>query len=96
MMSFHAAATAVLAIRPSRCAAWTLGALGAAMAGGYLIENEFRSAMRPGGWDPVITPVAGAGFALAVAMGVGGVREASSAELSPPRGRSSRGRLGLR
>ena len=76
MMSVHAVAAVVLAIRPSRRAAGTLGVLGGTMAAGYLVENEFRSALRSGGWEPVVTPVAGVGFALAVAMAVLGLRGA--------------------
>ena len=35
---------------------------------GYLIEREFRTALSPSGWDPVVTPVAAAGFTLALVM----------------------------
>jgi hypothetical protein len=79
MMSVHAAAIAVLVMRPSRRAAGTLGALGAMMAVGCLIENKFRSVIRAGGGDPVVAAVGGVAFALAVAMAVVGVRGERSA-----------------
>jgi hypothetical protein len=69
--------TARLAARPSQGLMRTLGGLGAAMAGGYLIEKEFRGAMSPSGWDPVVTPIAGAAFVLALTMGVVGLRGAA-------------------
>jgi hypothetical protein len=79
MMAVHAAALAVLTARPSRRAAATLGALGATMAGGYLIENKFRSAIRHPAQEPFPTALGGVGFILAVAMAVIGAREARSA-----------------
>jgi len=44
------------------------------MSGGYLVEREFRSALSPGGWNLAGTPIAAAGFALALAMAVLGLR----------------------
>lgn len=55
-------------------AARTLGLLGAAMSCGYLFEQEFRTAMTPTSLDPVTTPIAAAGFGLAVVMAVTGLR----------------------
>ena len=51
------------------------------MACGYLIEKEFRRALVPGRWDPVVTPIAGAGFTLALAMAVLGLRRESVVRL---------------
>jgi hypothetical protein len=44
------------------------------MVCGYLIEEEFRSALSPAGWSPVTTPIAAAGSAFAVAMAASGLR----------------------
>ena len=53
------------------------------MTCGYLLEREFRTAMTPAGLEPVVTPVAAAGFALSIAMARSGLQplalEASSA-----------------
>jgi hypothetical protein len=68
MLVAQAGVTGSLARRPSRWATRTLGILGTAMVGGYLLEKEFRAAMAPSGFDPVITPIAAAGVGLAVAM----------------------------
>jgi hypothetical protein len=68
ILMIEAIATARLAAGPSQWAARTLGVLGGAMAGGYLIEREFPGVLAPGGWDPVVTPIAIAGFGLALAM----------------------------
>jgi hypothetical protein len=75
MLAMEAAATARLATTGSQSAARTLGVLGAAMIAGYLVEQEFRTALTPQGWDPSVTSVAVAGFSLAVPMaglGLGG------------------------
>jgi hypothetical protein len=77
MLAIQAAATARLIRSPSRAATRTLGLLGAAMSCGYLIEKEFRTAMSPTRLDPVTTPVATAGFGLAVVMAVTGLRSPS-------------------
>jgi hypothetical protein len=45
-----------------------LGALGAAMVGGYLGEALVRRRLRPSGWDRVESPIACAGLTLAAAM----------------------------
>src|SRR5689334_1779793 len=51
MLATQAGATARLAIGPAQQAERVLGLLGAAMVGGYLVEREFRAAMKPSGWD---------------------------------------------
>jgi hypothetical protein len=68
MLAAQAAATVHFAATGSHNSARALGVLGAAMTGGYLVEQEFRKAMTPARWDRAVTPVAAAGFALAVAM----------------------------
>jgi hypothetical protein len=73
MLAVQLACVGRLAVGPSRGAARTLGVLGAAMTAGYLVEREFRQAMRPGAADPVVTPIAAAGFGLAVPMAVLGL-----------------------
>ena len=75
MLALQAAATVRLARAPSGVAARTLGILGALMVGGYLVEAETRKALGRRGRDPVVTPVAAAGLALAAPMaylGLGG------------------------
>jgi hypothetical protein len=47
------------------------------MVPGYLMERYDRQHLRPGGWDPVETPVVVAGLSLAAAMAVLGHRSAS-------------------
>lgn len=75
MLAVQAAATVRLGAGPSLTATRTLGLLGAAMACGYLVEQEFRSAaLSPAGWIPTRTPIAAAGFAFAVAMAASGLR----------------------
>jgi hypothetical protein len=74
MLLAQAAATARLAATDSPTSARVLGVLGAAMVGGYLVEREFRAALAPSGWDRATTPVAVAGFALAVPMARLGLR----------------------
>ena len=54
-----------------------LGALGATMLLGYLLERSDRERLRPGGLDPVETPIAAAGLALSGAMAVLGHRSAA-------------------
>jgi len=78
MLSIQAAATARLGAGPSRTATLVLGSLGVAMACGYLIEREFRVALSPAGWNPTTTPIATAGFTLALAMAALGLREQPS------------------
>jgi hypothetical protein len=70
MLAAQAWATARLAMGPSDGARRALGALGATMVVGYPIERAVRQRLRPGGFDPVETPIAVAGPALAAAMAV--------------------------
>jgi hypothetical protein len=74
MMLTQVVATARLARGPSPVAARTLGVLGATMTCGFLMEREFPKAFSPAGLDPVVTPIAASGFALAVAMARSGLR----------------------
>jgi hypothetical protein len=74
MLLTQAVATVRLAKGPSPVAARTLGVLGATMTCGYLMEREFPEVFSPAGLDPVVTPVAAGGFALAVAMARFGLR----------------------
>jgi hypothetical protein len=74
MLLTQAFATARLAKGPSPVAARTLGILGATMTCGFLMEREFPKAFSPAGLDPVVTPVAAAGFTLAVVMAGTGLR----------------------
>jgi hypothetical protein len=68
MLVTHAAMTVVVAGRPSRPAAWTLRALGAANVGGYLAERLVRRRLRPSGWDALESPLAAVGIGLAAGM----------------------------
>ena len=74
MLLTQAVATVRLAKGPSTVAARTLGVLGATMTCGFLVEREFPRAFSPAGLDPVVTPVAAAGFALAIAMARSGLQ----------------------
>jgi hypothetical protein len=74
MLLTQAVATVRLAQGPSTVAARTLGVLGATMTCGYMVEREFPRAFTPAGLDPVVTPVAAGGLALAVAMARSGLR----------------------
>jgi len=74
MLLVQAAATVRLAKGPSAVAGRTLGVLGTTMACGYLLEREFPRAFSRAGLDPVVTPIASGGFALAVAMARSGLR----------------------
>jgi len=73
MLTAQAIATMRLAVAPSPPAERILGALGAAMTGGYLIEREFRDVLSPTGWDPFVTPVAAVAFVLSAAMALVGL-----------------------
>jgi hypothetical protein len=75
MLATQAVAIARLIVGPSRRATRTLGALGAMMVGGYLVEREFRTAFRPAGRDRVVTPVAAVAFGSAIPMAVLGLRK---------------------
>jgi hypothetical protein len=70
-------ATRNLATGPDDGARRMLGMLGALMAPGYLAERSVRAHLRPGGWDPVETPVVVAAIGLSAAMGVLGHRASS-------------------
>jgi hypothetical protein len=95
MLATQAIATARLAVGPSQAAMRTLGVLGAVMTCGYLVEREFRVAASPGGWNPVVTPIAAAGSSLALVMGFFGLRgERSSEAEAGERSRSQRGKSG--
>ena len=73
MLSLQAAATVRLAAGPDPVATRILGSLGAMMTCGYLIEQEFRTAVRPGRWNRRTTPHAATGFTLAVVMAASGL-----------------------
>ena len=79
MLGMQAGALGWLATRDSTVARRILGGLGALNVAGYLGERVVRERLRPGGWDPVETPVAGLGVTLAAAMGVLGLRPSSRA-----------------
>jgi hypothetical protein len=66
-----------LAAGPDDGARRLLGILGAVMAQGYLAEKFVRAHLRPGGWDPVETPVVVAEIGLAAAMATLGHQAAS-------------------
>jgi hypothetical protein len=66
-----------LAARPDDVSRRVLGLLGVLNAPGNLSERSVRAHLRPGGWDPVETPVVAAATGLAVAMGVLGHQERS-------------------
>jgi hypothetical protein len=68
MLGAQAVATFRLAMRPDPLAERVLGLLGCVMVGGYLVEREFRAAMRPSGWNRAVTPVGAAGAGLAAVM----------------------------
>src|SRR4051794_28110384 len=73
MLAAQLAALVRLAAGPSRPAARALGLLGTAMIPGCALEQEFRQALRPEGFDPVATSIVVAGFGLAVPMAVLGL-----------------------
>jgi hypothetical protein len=79
MLAAQAAAIRQLTHGPDDGARRALGALGALMVPGYLMERAGRRRLRPGGFDPVETPVALAGLVLAAAMAVLGHQERSGA-----------------
>jgi hypothetical protein len=68
MMAVQAVATGRVLRYANRAAARTLGVLGAVMVVGYVGERETRSALTPGRWDRRVSPLTGAGLALAVLM----------------------------
>ena len=63
--------------RPDDVSRRVLGLLGELNAPGYLSERSVRAHLRPGGWDPVETPLVATAICLAVAMGVLGHQERS-------------------
>ena len=66
-----------LAAGPDQGARRLLGVSGAVMAPGYLGEKYVRAHVRPGGWDPVETPLVVASITLAAGMAALGSRAAS-------------------
>lgn len=66
-----------LAAGPDDGARRLLGMCGAVMTPGYLGEKYVRAHLRPGGWDPVETPLVAASIGLAAAMAVLGHRAAA-------------------
>jgi hypothetical protein len=94
ILIIQALATGRLATRPSTLGTQALAVLGGAMAGGYLIEGEFRKAVSPSGWHRVVSPIAAAGFVLAFGMAALGVRTATGTENPPLRVRMTRPRYG--
>jgi hypothetical protein len=70
MLAAQLWATARLTAGPDDGARRVLGMLGATMVPGYPMERYDRQHLRPGGWDPVETPVVVAGASLAAAMAV--------------------------
>src|SRR4051812_26469653 len=74
VLAFQLLAIRNLATGPDDGARRMLGMLGVLMAPGYLAERYVRTHLRPGGWDPVETPVAAALIGLSAAMGVLGHR----------------------
>jgi hypothetical protein len=89
MLSLQALALASLTTGGGTKAPRVLGALGALNVGGYLGEQVVRQRLSPGGWDPVDTPVAGVGLALAAAMAVLGlVSNPTTAPGTPRQARS--------
>src|SRR4051812_32673878 len=75
MLAAQAWATARLSRAPDDGARRLLGMLGVLMVPGYLMERHGRARLRPGGLDPVETPVVLIGLGLAAAMGVLGHRD---------------------
>jgi hypothetical protein len=78
MLATQAACTARLGRSEDAVAARILGALGAAMSAGYLVERTGRAALTPRGADPVVTPIVVVGTGLAAAMAWYGLRAASA------------------
>ena len=74
MLAAQAWATRRLRRGPDDGARRLLGMLGVVMVPGYLMERYGRAHLRPGGLDPVETPLVLAGLGLAAAMGVLGHR----------------------
>ena len=66
-----------LGSRPDDLSRRVLGLLGVLNGPGFLAERSVRAHLRPGGWDPIKTPVVATALGLAVAMGVLGHQERS-------------------
>ena len=66
-----------LGSRPDDLSRRVLGLLGVLNGPGFLAERSVRAHLRPGGWDPIETPVVSTALGLAVAMGVLGHQERS-------------------
>jgi hypothetical protein len=77
MLTTQAWAIRRLRSRPDDVSRRVLGLLGVLNAPGYLSERSVRAHLRPGGWDPVETPLVATAIGLAVAMGVLGHQERS-------------------
>ena len=75
MLAAQAWATSRLRRGPDDGARRLLGMLGVLMVPGYLMERHGRARLRPGGLDPIETPVVLTGLGLAAAMGVLGHRD---------------------
>ncbi len=73
---------------PDDRARWVLHRLGTGLAVGYPSERWNRARLRPGGFDPVETPVVAAGWSGAIAMAVlaGRGRSAGQAGSGTPPG----------
>ena len=63
-------ATARLAQGPDARAEWVLRWIGTGMTVGYLSERLVRLRVRPGGFDPVETPIVAVGWGVAIALAV--------------------------
>lgn len=74
MLLSQATCTVVVAAHPDRRAAAGLQILGTMMVGGYLVERLGQRRLRPGGWEPLETPLVAAGAGLAAVMAVLGRR----------------------
>lgn len=81
MLAAQAAATIVLAQRPSIVGVRVVGAVGAADLPGYLSERLVRRRLSRSGWDPVESPLIVIGMGLAAAMLL--LALAEGARLSP-------------
>ena len=74
MLLAQATCTVALVARPDGRAAAGLEMLGTMMVGGYLVERLGQRRLRPGGWEPLETPLVVAGVGLAAVMAVLGRR----------------------
>ena len=70
MLATQGWAVARLLRGPDERARRALRLLGTGMVAGYLMERWNRALLRPGGFDPVETPLVAGGMAGAVAMAV--------------------------